>query len=546
MPEVKTLSRRDVLKQSAMISAAGALAPAALAATTAKAATTRAGVLKAGQVLAGREAVHTQGDFHTNLFTEIGVRPLINCRGTLTAISGSVSLPEVKQAMYNASLYHVRMDEMMTAVGAELGKLCGAEWGVAVTGTAAATCLATVACMAGTDVEKSQALPYVRKKDQVLIPRTSRNAYDIGVRMTGAEIVEFVSPEELRTKMNDRCAMMYILHNPRYNDTPMSTKSLIAVAHEKNIPVYVDAAATEPNTPNIHIEAGADLVAYSGGKCMRGPQSSGLVIGKKDLCQAIYFQSAPHHNYGRAMKCSKEETMGLLAAVRAWQKRDHDAEQKMWVSWCQSIGDRMQGLPSVKTSIIPAPSVDSIDRCPGIRIAWDANTINITGTEMVKVLDDAPTRIVLNGSGSRPDHMESAVTIFPYIMTPAEVKIVADAVYKLLKNPPHFENPVIPAGTPASLAGKWDVIIHYVRGTGEQHFTLKQEGNTVTGDHQGELYNGSLRGSVHANQVAFLSSFPVSGNRLTFSFKGAAEGNRMSGTVAMAEYGEVPWEAIRS
>ena len=188
MAEKKSWSRRDVIKGTGMLSAV-AVVPGfeALAAPMKSAKTATSGSLKAGQVLSGNELPHTDGDFHDNLFTRIGIRPLINCRGTITAISGSTSLPEVKQAMYNASLYHVRMDEMMEAVGAELGKLSGAEWGIATTGTAAATCIATVACIAGTDVEKSQALPYIKKKDQVVIPKTSRNPYDIGVRMCGVE-----------------------------------------------------------------------------------------------------------------------------------------------------------------------------------------------------------------------------------------------------------------------------------------------------------------------------------------------------------------------
>lgn len=369
MTEKKNWSRREILKQTGLISAAGAASTIsrnanAFVGYSPKASPVHSGTLKAGQILAAGQVPHTDGDFHDNLFTRIGIRPLINCRGTITAISGSTSLPEVKQAMYNASLYHVRMDEMTEAVGAELGKLCGAEWGIATTGTAAATCLATVACIAGTDVEKSQALPYIKKKDQVVIPKSSRNPYDIGVRMCGVEMVEFSSPEELRTKISDRTAMMYILANPRWNNTPMSTKNLADICKEHGVPVFVDAAAMEPNTPNIHIEAGADLVAYSGGKCMRGPQSAGLLIGKKDLCQAAYFQGAPHHNYGRAMKCSKEETMGLLAAVRAWHTRDHDAEQKIWLGWMQSIAERVQGLPSVKAEVLPhllsIPSIEAL------------------------------------------------------------------------------------------------------------------------------------------------------------------------------------------
>jgi seryl-tRNA(Sec) selenium transferase len=543
MSNKKSWSRREVLKQSGMISAAGAaVAVSPIAANAAGFAPAKAGPTHPAQDIPFKD-----GDFHDNLFTRIGIRPLINCRGTITAISGSTSLPEVKQAMYNASLYHVRMDEMMEAVGAELGKLTGAEWGIAVTGSAAATCMATIACVAGTNIEKCQALPYIKKKDQVVIPKTSRNPYDIGARMSGMEMVEFTTPEELRAKISERTAMMYLLANPRYNNTPMSIKNLAAICKEMGVPVFVDAAAMEPNNPNIHLAAGADLVAYSGGKCMRGPQSAGLLIGNKSLCQAAYYQSAPHHCYGRAMKCSKEETMGLLAAVRAWSTRDHDAEQKMWLGWMQSIADRMQGLPSVTAKVLPPPSVDSIDRSPGVRISWDANVTKITGTEMAKLLDEAPTRIVLGGTGTRPDHMMSSVTIYGYIMTPEEVKIVADSIYAALKNPPHFEDPVVPTGTPASIAGNWHVEIQYLRGTGEQQFVLKQEGNTVTGDHHGELYNATFRsGSVHANQVELTSILPVTGYPITCHFKGTVNGNNMSGTLNMGEYGEVTWSAVRA
>lgn len=547
MAEKRTWSRRDVLKHTGFISAAGAanaIAPG-LHAVAAPIKEAKDATGKAGQVLTKEQAPFTDGDFSDNLFTRIGVRPLINCRGTITAISGSTSLPEVKQAMYNASLYHVRLDEMMEALGAEFGKLAGSEWGVATTGTAAATCLATVACIAGTDVEKSQALPYIKKKDQVVIPTTSRNPYDIGVRMCGVEMVEFSSPEELREKISERTAMMYILANPKWDDTPMSTKNLAAICKEHGVPVFVDAAATELDLPNPHIEAGADLVAYSGGKNMRGPQSSGLLIGKKDLCKAAYFQGAPHHNYGRAMKCSKEEAMGLLAAVRAWRKRDHEAEQTMWMGWVQSIADRMQGLPSVKATVFPATPKGTIDRSPGVRISWDANVTGITGMEMAKLLDEGTPRIVLGGTGTRPDHMDSSVTINCYIMTPAEVKIVADTIYKHLKNPPHFENPVVPTGTPAAVAGDWAVTIHYVRGTGEQKFVLKQDGNAVTGDQHGEIYNTTMSGSVHANQIALNSVLPVVGYPLPCHFTGKVDGNRMSGTVTLAEYGVAEWEAVR-
>src|SRR5580698_5576999 len=301
---------------------------------------------------AGRTALTRGGSEHDNLFTRIGVRPLVNGRGTFTIVSGSRSLPEVKQAMYDASFYFVHLDELMEAVGQELGQLTGAERGIATTGCEAAIALAVVACIASTDPEKSQALPYIKGRDQVIIPKHSRNPYDFGVRMTGAEIVEVDSAEELRSKISNRTAMIYILSSPAAEKGPLSVPSICAIAKEKGVPVFVDAAAEEPLVPNIHIQHGATLVGYSGGKCLRGPQSSGMLIGQKDLCRAAYFQAAPHHNYGRAYKCSKEEVMGLLAAVRQWYKRDHAAEQQEWLSWLQYIERRVKDLPSVKTEYL--------------------------------------------------------------------------------------------------------------------------------------------------------------------------------------------------
>lgn len=142
--------------------------------------------------------------------------------------------------------------------------------------------------------------------------------------------------------------------------------------------------------------------------------------------------------------------------------------------------------------------------------------------------------------------MDSSVTIYCYIMTPAEVKIVADTIHGILKSPPKFQDPVVPSGAPAQVAGDWAVTIHYLRGTGEQHFVLKQDGNDVTGEHHGEIYNATLKGSVHANEVAMMSVLPVIGYPLPCRFKGTVEGNRMSGTVSMAEYGEAKWEAVKS
>jgi seryl-tRNA(Sec) selenium transferase len=516
-------SRRDLLKSSGMV--AGAMAPVSVASAPAAA-----------------QPIYHRNE-KDNLFTRIGVRPLINGRGTYTIISGSRSLPEVKQAMFEASHYYVQMDEMMDGIGAELGKLMGGEWGIATNGAEAAICLATIACIAGANVEKCQALPYVKAKDQVIIPSHSRNPYDLGVRMAGVEIVEVDTQEEMRAKISARTAMIYVMSGPEAEKGPLSIANLCAIAKETKVPILVDAAAEEPLNPNPHLSRGATLVCYSGGKCLRGPQSSGILLGDKGLCKAAYYQAAPHHAYGRALKCSKEESMGLLAAVRQWYKRDHAAEQRMWRGWMQTIENRLKPLPS--TSFEYLEPVDLSNKATRLRVRWDANVLKITGPELVAKLDAGNPRILIDaGSGRRPDQMASSVIIMPYMLDPGEAEIIAGAMHAALTNPGHYENPVLPTGTPASLAGSWAVTIQYMHGQGEQKLILEQSGGSLSGMHHGELYSGKLEGQVRGDHVEIRTMMEVPGNSIRWTFAGNTQGGRMSGAVNMGEYGSASFTAV--
>ena len=472
-----------------------------------------------------------------NLFTQIGIRPLVNAKGTFTIVSGSRSLPEVKQAMYDASHYFVHLDELMEAVGQELGQLTGAEWGIATTGCEAAIALAVVACIAGTDPEKSQALPYVKGRDQVIIPRHSRNQYDFGVRMTGVEIVEVDSAAELRGALSSRTAMVYIYSSPAAETGPLSIANICEIARERDVPVFVDAAAEEPLVPNIHLQHGATLVGYSGGKCLRGPQSSGLLIGQKELCRAAYFQAAPHHNYGRAFKCSKEETMGLLAAVRQWYKRDHAAEQQAWLSWLQHIAARLQDVVSLTTEYLQP--VDLSNRSPRLLIRWDAQVLKTTGSALAARLDAGDPRIVLH------DWNDDSVVVMPFMMDAGEELIVADALYEGLVHPAQQDQAVKPSSTPLHVQGSWRVAIHYTRGLGEQHFTLAQRGCALEGIQEGVLYSAALAGEIHGDQIRLRSTMAVPGSIIDWDFCGVVQEDTMTGTVDLGEYGKANWEARR-
>jgi uncharacterized pyridoxal phosphate-dependent enzyme len=482
-----------------------------------------------------------------NLYEEIGVRPLINAKGTYTIISGSLSLPEVKQAMEEASRHYVNMDELMAAVGARLAKITGADWGIVTAGCAAAITAATAACIAGTDPEKSQRMPYLTKtglKNQVIIPKHSRNPYDVGARLLGVDVVEVETPEQLQAEMGPQTAMIYILSSPDAATGPLSIANICKAAKARSIPVFVDAAAEDLTIPNIHLAAGATFVGYSGGKCMRGPQCAGVLLGPKELVQAAWFQAAPHHNVGRSLKVGKEEIIGMLTAVEMWTRRDHQAEWNTWKEWLADIEAKVRPLPSVTTEYLMPE--DLSNHSPRLLIKWDANTLHITGTELAQTLDAGTPRIQFDeSSGTRPDHMESSLTVMPYMMMPGDAKIVGDAILATLSHPPKFSAPEIPQGAPANVAGIWKVQMKYLCGEGSQRFLLEQQEGGVTGVHQGEIYNGNLTGKVHAQQVSFHSVMAVGGNEIEYSFSGTAEGNAMSGTVTLGEYGHAQWSATR-
>ena len=230
--------------------------------------------------------------------------------------------------MDDASRGYVQMDELMDGVGQRLAELTGAEWGIVTAGCCAALTHATAACIAGSNPERMQRLPDLAGlKNEVVIPAYSRNVYDHAIRMLGVKIVVVRDPSELETAFNERTAMVYILGGPG-DDGPLGTKAVSEVARKKNVPVIVDAAAEILTIPNVHLQRGATAVAYSGGKCIRGPQAAGLLLGRRICSRPPGLNSAPHHAFGRSLKVGKEEIMGMLAAVEMWVKRDHQAEWK--------------------------------------------------------------------------------------------------------------------------------------------------------------------------------------------------------------------------
>src|SRR5450759_3291763 len=253
-----------------------------------------------------------------NVFSRLGVKTVINCRGTWTYLSGSLEFPEVRQAQVEAAQHFVNMLELQRAVGRRLSELTGAESGIITSGSAGAMAAATAACMAGSDDKYIWQLPDTTGLKNEVVMVGGRSAFDSAIRLTGAKLVLTYSPEELANAINENTAMIYT------TDLGEKLQRVVAIAKQHKIPMLLDDAAGIPPADNARLYArmGIDLYCFSGGKGLCGPQCSGLLLGRKDLIEAALAQSCPWEGaVCRAMKVGKEEIMGMLAAVEAWKHK---------------------------------------------------------------------------------------------------------------------------------------------------------------------------------------------------------------------------------
>lgn len=473
-----------------------------------------------------------------DIYQSIGIRPFINCRGTLTVISGSLELPEVRAAQDAAAQHFVALDELMDAVGARLAELTGAEWGMVASGCAAALAHATTACITGGNPDLLVQVPnlYGFAKDEVVIPAMSRNEYDQAIRSTGVRIIEVADAAEYEAVLGPKVALVYLMAGPRHETGPLPYDVIYNVAAKKKIPVLVDAAAEMLTIPNVHLQRGATLVGYSGGKALRGPQSAGMLLGRKDLIKAAWVVSAPHHGHGRTMKIGKEEIVGMLAAVEMWVKRDHKAEYEMWTSWMNHIAGRVSAVDGVSAAVRAPQGLSN--HSPVLSISWNAAKLGISGQEVARILDTTEPRILLNGSGGRgAQSTQTGVSITAYMMSPGEEKVVADRIHAILstRRPARAAEPNKPPA--ADLSGRWAVHIEFAAGSGEHVLHVKQQGTRLIGTHQGNFVARDFSGSISGDEVTIASNIgEVHGAALSYRFTGKLNGDTISGTLDMGEY----------
>jgi L-seryl-tRNA(Ser) seleniumtransferase len=486
------------------------------------------------------------------IYESLGVKPFINCRGTITVIGGSMELPEVRAAKTLANQQYVQMDELMAAAGKRLAELTGAEWGMVSAGCAAAISHATAACVAGGNPDLHVRIPDLRgfSKDEVIIPTESRNSYDAAITAVGVKLIEVDSMEALKLAIGPRTAMIYVEGGTGTDSGPMSVEAISAVAKQHNVPVLVDAAPEILTVPNVHLQRGATLVAYSGGKVIRGPQSAGLLLGRKDLVQAAWIHSAPHHGYARSMKIGREEIVGMVVAVENYVKRNHDAEWKEWVGRCDHIANRLTKIPGVVGNVRREPGGRG-NRSPRVTIAWDSKKLNITGAEVTDILDTTEPRIVLGGGGGRPGQQQEAgtdtsISMSVFMMGAGDEKIVANRLYEILsaKRAPKALTAVKPPA--GDLTGTWKVDIQFAASKSTHTINIVQQGQRLQGTHQAEFRARDLAGSVDGDQVEFATRLAGGeGVNVGFRFTGTLTGDSMSGTLDMGEYLDATWTARR-
>jgi uncharacterized pyridoxal phosphate-dependent enzyme len=353
----------------------------------------------------------------SNIYTSLGVRPVINGVGTVTNLGGSIMPPEVVRAMEEASRYFVPLVELQQKAGEKLAGMLGVPAAMITAGAASAITVATAACVVSGDTSKLRQLPDTSDlKNEVIQQKTHRSGYEAQMRVAGVKIVPVETRAELDAAINSRTAMLHFLNlaDPRGQ---IRRDEWIQVGKQRAVPTFLDAAADVPPVSNLssYVKQGFDLVAFSGGKGLFGPQCSGMLLGRQNLIEAAQQAISPHDGIGRGMKVGKEEIMGLLAAVELYLKTDHEAAQREMES---KVAHIIQAV--AKNGVTGKLDIPEIaNHVPHALLQWDEAEKKLTSQEVVKKLMEGEPAIAVSrqrGGGLR---------ISVWLMRGDEHKIVA-------------------------------------------------------------------------------------------------------------------------
>jgi uncharacterized pyridoxal phosphate-dependent enzyme len=389
---------------------------------------TGAGLALGGVLGAGESGAAPPGG--RSVYEALGVKHVINATGTVTFLGGSLMPPEVVAAWTDASRHWVNLIDLQDRVGERIAKLVGVEAALVTTGAAGALLLGTAAAVTRGDPKLIKALPNTSgAKSWVLLQKAHHSCYDNQMTNVGVTLVDVGTPREIeRASANRQTALMFFM-NMAESAGPMNRAEWVKLAKNYEIPTLLDAAADVPPVERLseYNKMGFDMVAFSGGKALRGPNNTGLLLGRKDLIEAAKKNANPHcGTIGRMMKVSKEDMVALLAAVERYVRLDHKAEWREWERRIAVIAQTVKEIPTVECeTIVP----DIANHVPHLQVSWDEKRVKITRERITRELADGDPPILIgrvSGTGDK------GILISVFVLQEGEERIVADRLHVLL------------------------------------------------------------------------------------------------------------------
>ena len=384
-----------------------------------------------GGVLSSNELLSYQNQnlvkLNRDYFKELGIRTFINAAGTYTSMTGSLMPKEVINAINYGSLEYVNLDELQDKVGERIAELLECEYATVSSGCFGAMSIAMAGVMSGKDPKKIKQLPDTTGlRNEVILQESHTIGYAQALTNVGAKLVKVKTAEELENAINEKTAMLWFL-NANTDRGDIKWEEFVSLGKKHNIPTFIDCAADVPPVDNLFkfTRIGFDMVAFSGGKGLRGPQSAGLLLGKKEYIEAARLHTPPRgETIGRGMKVNKEEVLGMLAALELYLSKDHQAEWKMWEDQIDLISESAKSISGVETTIHVPPHANHV---PSLKIRWDQSKVNISPDNVIKILREGSPSIETVGN-------KNEIGITTWMMVPGQEKIVAKKIKKILKS----------------------------------------------------------------------------------------------------------------
>lgn len=362
-----------------------------------------------------------------DFFKELGVRTFINAAGTYTSMTGSLMPKEVTDAINYGATQYVNLDDLQDKVGNRIAELLECEYATVTSGCFGAMSIAMAGVLCGNDPEKVKQLPYTDGwANEVIIQKGHEIGYSQALTNVGAKVVIVKDAQEMEKAISKKTAMMWYL-NANTENGPVRWDEFVAIAKKHNIPTFIDCAADVPPVSNLFrfTKMGFDMVGFSGGKGIRGPQSAGLLLGKRKYIEAARMHTPPRgETIGRGMKVNKEEVLGMLVALELYLAKDHDQEWRMWENQIDLIANTASLVAGVTTEIHVPPHANHV---PSLRIRWDEKKVKITA-------DEARNQLRLGHPSIQTVGDSKTIGITTWMMEPGQERIVAKRIHEILSS----------------------------------------------------------------------------------------------------------------